>query len=209
MLAALLVAATVAGGLVSLLGRYWSSRIGEGLIYDLRTQLYDHVQRMPLAFFTRTQTGALISPHEQRRDRRAAGGHRHARHGLSNVVTLVTTLDRHVCSVAVTLLALLVVPIFIVPAKRVGRSCRRSPASGMGLNAEMNTQMTERFNVAGAQLVKLFGRHEPRPRRSRDRAGAVRDIGVRSAMTAARSSSASAWSAPSAPPPSTGSAASL
>ncbi|MEZ5238638.1 MAG: ABC transporter transmembrane domain-containing protein [Microthrixaceae bacterium] len=146
---------------VSLLERRWSSRIGEGLIFDLRVALFDHVQRMPLQFFTRSQTGALVS----RLNNDVIGAQRAVTEPLgtvaSNIVTLVTTL---VAMVALdwraTIVSVLLLPLFLVPAKRVGAKLQGFTRTSMVLNAEMNAQMTERFGVAGAMLVKLFGRHD-------------------------------------------------
>jgi ATP-binding cassette subfamily B protein len=182
-LAALLVAATVGGGLLSLIGRYWSSRIGEGLIFQLRTALYDHVQRMPLAFFTNSQTGSLTS-----RLNRDVGGAQRAVTGtlgtaVDNDVTVATTLTAMVVlDWRLSLLALAVLPFFLAGSRRVGRTLRAITREGMELNATMNSQMTERFGVAGAQLVTLFGRHDDESEGFSERAGRVRDIGVRSAM---------------------------
>ena len=141
--------------------RWCSARIGEGLIYDLRVALFDKVQRMPIAFFTRTQTGALIS----RLNNDVIGAQNAVTSTLgsvvSNVVVLVTTLIAMLClEWRLTLLALVVLPLFIIPAKRVGRRLQAIAREQMDLNAAMNTQMTERFNVAGALLVKLFGRSD-------------------------------------------------
>jgi ATP-binding cassette, subfamily B, bacterial len=163
--------------------RWWSARIGEGLIFDLRSALYDHVQRMPLAFFTRTQTGALIS----RMNNDVIGAQQAVTGTLgqvvSNLLTVVVTLAAmFVLQWQLTLLALVVLPIFIVPAKRVGRRLQKITRESFQLNAEMNTTMTERFNVAGALLVKLFGRPAAEADDFRGKAGRVRDIGVRSAM---------------------------
>ncbi len=163
--------------------RWWSARIGEGLIYDLRVQLFDHVQRMPVAFFTRTQTGALIS----RLNNDVIGAQRAMTATLgsvvSNVIVLVTTLTAmFLLEWRLTLLALALLPVFVLPAKRVGRRMQALTREGMNLNSDMNNTMTERFNVAGALLVKLFGRYRTESREFSARAGRVRDIGVKSAM---------------------------
>jgi ATP-binding cassette subfamily B protein len=163
--------------------RYWSSAIGEGLIFDLRTRLFDHVQRMPLGFFTRTQTGALIS----RMNNDVIGAQRALTGTMGqvvfNVLTVVATLAVMLrLEWRLTVLALLILPVFIIPAKRVGAKLQEITREGMDLNATMNTTMTERFNVSGALLVKLFGRHDDETREFSLRAGRVRDIGVRSAM---------------------------
>lgn len=182
-LALLMVVAAFAEAALSLLERWWSSRIGEGLIFDLRVSLFDHVQRMPLAFFTRTQTGALIS----RMNNDVIGAQRAVTQTLgsviSNVVVLVTTLGAMLAlEWKLTLLSLALLPIFVLPAKRVGRQMQRLTREQMDLNASMNTTMTERFNVSGALLVKLFGRHRTETGEFSDRAGRVRDIGVRTAV---------------------------
>ena len=158
------VAAVATAGL-SFFERWWSSRIGEGLIYDLRVKLFDHVQRLPLAFFTRTQTGALIS----RMNNDVIGAQRAVTGTLgsvvSNVVVLATTLTAmFILQWQITLLALVLLPLFIIPAKRVGRKLQAITRESFDLNADMNTQMTERFNVSGALLVKLFGELRARGR---------------------------------------------
>jgi ATP-binding cassette, subfamily B, bacterial len=168
---------------LSLLERWLSATIGEGLIYDLRAALFDHVQRMPLAFFTRTQTGALIS----RLNNDVIGAQRAITQTLgsvvSNVVVLVTTLiAMALLEWRLTLLSLVLLPLFIVPAKRIGRRLQELTREGMNLNASMNATMTERFGVSGALLVKLFGRHDDEAVEFSARASRVRDIGVRSAM---------------------------
>jgi ATP-binding cassette subfamily B protein len=168
---------------LSLLERWLSSTIGEGLIYDLRAALFDHVQRMPLAFFTRTQTGALIS----RLNNDVIGAQRAITQTLgsvvSNVVVLVTTLiAMSLLEWRLTLLSLVLLPLFIIPAKRIGRRLQELTREGMNLNASMNATMTERFGVSGALLVKLFGRHDDETVEFSDRARRVRDIGIRSAM---------------------------
>jgi len=168
---------------LSLVNRYYSARIGEGLIYELRSQVYGHVQRMPIAFFTRTQTGALIS----RLNNDVLGAQQAFTGTLSNVVSnaigVVLTLSvMFVLSWQITLLSLVLLPLFVVPAKLVGRRLQELTRESYGLNAEMNNSMTERFNVSGALLVKLFGRPEQEEQQFRDRAGRVRDIGITSAM---------------------------
>jgi ATP-binding cassette subfamily B protein len=182
-LAGLVVAAAVADAALAIFQRWFSARIGEGLIFDLRVALFDKVQRMPIAFFTRTQTGSLVS----RLNNDVLGAQTALTSTLgsvvSNVVVLVTTLTAmFALEWRLTLLALVVLPVFISPAKRVGRAMASIAREQMGLNAEMNTQMTERFNVAGAMLVKLFGRHDAEVDTFGRRAGRVRDIGVRQAL---------------------------
>ncbi len=168
---------------LGLVSRWFSSRIGEGLILDLRRAVFEHVQRMPVAFFTRTRTGALVS-----RLNNDVMGAQSALTGtlgglVSNVIQLVLALAVMIALAwQVTLLALLLLPVFVLPARRMGRiiaSLRRESAD---LNATMTTQMTERFSAPGAILVKLFGRPQEEADEFGDRAGRVRDIGVKTAM---------------------------
>jgi ATP-binding cassette subfamily B protein len=180
-----MIGAALVQGLLSLIERWLSSRIGEGVIFDLRTRLFDHVQRMPIAFFTRTQTGALVS----RLNNDVIGAQRALTGTLGSVVSHVVTLVSTVIAMIIlewrlTLLALVMVPIFIIPAKRVGRRMQALTREGMDLNASMNNTMTERFNVAGALLVKLFGRYPAESEQFSSRAGRVRDIGIRTALYA-------------------------
>ena len=163
--------------------RWFSARIGEGLIYDLRTQVFDHVQRQPIAFFTRAQTGSLVS----RLDGDVVGAQQAITSTLSGVLSnllslVVILITLFYKSWLVTVIALIMIPLFILPARLVGRRMQRLTRESMQLNAEMGSTMTERFNVAGALLVKLFGR----PREEIDafglRAAKVRDIGVMTAM---------------------------
>jgi ATP-binding cassette subfamily B protein len=183
---AIIIAALAAVDAVfSLANRWYSSRIGEGLIYDLRTTVFDHVQRMPLAFFTRTQTGALVS----RLNSDVLGAQQAFTSTLSgvvsNVVSLVfTAAVMFTLSWQITALALVLLPVFVIPARRVGNQLQAITRESYGLNASMNTTMTERFNVAGALLVKLFGKASLESTSFSDRAARVRDIGVRSAMYA-------------------------
>ena len=178
-----LVVAALADAVLQIVQRWYSARIGEGLIYDLRVALFDKVQHMPIAFFTRTQTGALIS----RLNNDVVGAQQAVTGTLgsvvSNVLVLVTTLIAMLAlEWRLTLLALVVLPAFIIPARKVGVRLQDISREQMGLNAQMNTQMTERFNVAGAMLVKLFGRHSDEVGAFSGRAGRVRDIGITSAM---------------------------
>lgn len=182
-LASLVVAAAIGDAAFAISQRWFSAKVGEGLIFDLRQALFDKVQRMPVAFFTRTQTGALVS----RLNNDVLGAQTAVTSTLgsvvSNVVVLVTTLTAmFALEWRLTLLSLVVLPLFIVPAKRVGRKMATISREQMGLNAEMNTQMTERFNVAGAMLVKLFGRHDAEVGAFSQRAARVRDIGIRQAL---------------------------
>src|ERR1700733_1694994 len=137
--------------------RWYSARIGEGLIYDLRTQVFDHVQRQPIAFFTRAQTGSLVS----RLDGDVVGAQSAIVGTLSGVISnflaliaLLVTLFS--LSWLISLIALVMIPLFILPARLVGRRLQRLTREAMQLNAEMGTTMTERFNVAGAMLGKVF-----------------------------------------------------
>ncbi|HEU5007725.1 MAG TPA: ABC transporter ATP-binding protein [Jatrophihabitantaceae bacterium] len=163
--------------------RWYSARIGEGLIYDMRTAVFDHVQRMPLAFFTRAQTGALVS----RLNNDVLGAQQAFTSTLSglvsNVVSLVLTAGvMFSLSWQITLLSLVMLPVFVIPARRIGTRLQSITREAYNLNASMNATMTERFNVAGALLVKLFGRAELEDASFRGRAARVRDIGVTSAM---------------------------
>ncbi|MEU8895291.1 ABC transporter ATP-binding protein [Nocardia sp. NPDC048505] len=163
--------------------RWLSSRIGEGLILDLRRAVFDHVQKMPIAFFTRTRTGALVS----RLNNDVIGAQRAFSDTLSgvvaNLVTLALTLGVMVSiSWRITLLALVLLPVFVIPARRMGNRLATLQREAAKLNAAMSTQMTERFSAPGATLVKLFGRPEQESQEFALRARRVRDIGVRTAM---------------------------
>ena len=179
----ILVVVAMGDAILSIVQRWYSSRIGEGLIYDLRVALFDKVQNMPIAFFTRTQTGALIS----RLNNDVVGAQTAVTGTLgsvvSNVVVLVTTLGAMLAlEWRLTVLSLVVLPVFIIPARRVGVRLQDISREQMGLNAALNTQMTERFNVSGAMLVKLFGRHREEVDAFSGRASRVRDIGITGAM---------------------------
>ncbi|MDX6213319.1 MAG: ATP-binding cassette, subfamily bacterial [Frankiales bacterium] len=168
---------------LSLAQRWYSARIGEGLIYDMRTQVYDHVQRMPIAFFTRTQAGALIS----RLNNDVLGAQQAFTSTLSGVVSNVILLATTVVvmlnlSWQITVVSLVMLPVFVIPAKRVGTRLQAITRESYQLNASMNSTMTERFNVSGALLVKLFGRPDEEAQSFSSRAGRVRDIGITSAM---------------------------
>ncbi|MCW2640787.1 MAG: abc transporter related protein [Dactylosporangium sp.] len=181
---ALLIAAlAVVDALLSLVQRWYSARIGEGIILDLRTQVYDHVQRMPLQFFTRTQTGALVS----RLNNDVMGAQRAFTSTLSGVVSNViqlalTAAVMFTLSWQITALSLVMLPVFILPARRIGRRLADITRESYQLDAKMNATMTERFGVAGALLVKLFGRPDVEAKRFGERAARVRDIGIESAM---------------------------
>jgi ATP-binding cassette subfamily B protein len=178
------VIAIVDAGL-SLAERWISAVIGEGLIYDMRAKVFRHIQRMPLAFFTRTQTGALVS----RLNNDIIGAQQAFTDLLSNAVgNLVTVIIVLVfmffLSWQITLASLLLLPLFLVPARVIGRKLGALTREGYNLNAEMNMTMQERFNVGGAMLVKLFGRRAPEAEAFEKRAGRVRDIGVTQATYA-------------------------
>jgi ATP-binding cassette, subfamily B, bacterial len=163
--------------------RWFSARIGEGLIYDLRTQVFDHVQRQPIAFFTRAQTGSLVS----RLDGDVIGAQQAITSTLSGVISnllslIVILIALFYLSWLVSVIALVMIPLFILPARLVGRRMQRLTRESMQLNAEMGSTMTERFNVAGAMLVKLFGRPREESALFSQRAARVRDIGVVQAM---------------------------
>ena len=173
----------VLDAVLSLAQRYYSATIGEGLIFDLRSQVFDHVQRMPLAFFTRTQTGALVS----RLNNDVIGAQQAFTSTLSGIVSnviglVLTAAVMFTLSWQITALSLVLLPVFIFPARRVGAKLQTITRESYGLNASMNTTMTERFNVSGALLVKLFGRPDEETTSFTDRAGRVRDIGILSAM---------------------------
>ncbi len=168
---------------VGLLSRWLSSRIGEGLILDLRREVFTHVQKMPVAFFTRTRTGALVS----RLNNDVIGAQRAFSDTLSGVVTnlvaLVLTLAVMLqLSWQITLLALILLPVFVLPARRMGRRLASMEREAANHNSAMTTQMTERFSAPGATLVKLFGRPADEAFEFTARASRVRDIGVRTAM---------------------------
>src|SRR6201996_4924597 len=163
--------------------RWFSARIGEGLIYDLRTQVFDHVQQQPVAFFTRAQTGSLVS----RLDGDVVGAQQAITSTLSGVLSnvlalVVISVTLFYLSWIVSVIALALIPLFLLPARLVGRRLQRLTRESMQLNAEMGSTMTERFNVAGAMLVKLFGRPREESAAFSGRAVKVRDIGVLTAM---------------------------
>ncbi|HEY3241497.1 MAG TPA: ABC transporter ATP-binding protein [Acidimicrobiia bacterium] len=182
-----LVAAAVSVALITtglgLLNRWLGSRIGEGLIYDLRVALFEHVQRMPVAFFTHTQTGSLLS----RLSNDVLGAQQVVgtlATVTSDIFALVTTLTAMlILSWKVTLLALLVIPGFVVLDRRMARRLASLSRARMGINAQMSSTMAERFNVAGALLVKLFGRPRAEAAEFAERADAVRASGVKLAVT--------------------------
>jgi ATP-binding cassette, subfamily B, bacterial len=179
---------TVAGlallqAVLNIVQRWFSATIGEGLIFDLRTQVFDHVVQMPVAFFTRTQTGKLVS----RLNSDVIGAQQAFTSTLStvlsNLISLVLVLAAMiVLSWQLTLAALIMLPIFLIPAKIVGRKLADLTRHQMQLNGDMSATMTERFSVSGALLVKLFGRFVEEHDRFAERAGAVRDVSVKIAM---------------------------
>lgn len=181
-LALLIALIAVVEAALGILSRRLSATLGEGLILDLRTAVFDHVQRMPVAFFTRTRTGALVS----RLNNDVIGAQRAFSNTLSgvvsNLVTLVLTLVVMLTlSWQITLLALALLPVFVVPARRMGSRMARMQREAAALNAAMGTRMTERFSAPGATLVKLFGRPEQESEEFAARARRVADIGVRTA----------------------------
>ncbi|WP_290052753.1 ABC transporter ATP-binding protein [Amycolatopsis solani] len=182
-LAVVIAALAIADAGFGLIERWQSARIGEGIIFDLRRAVFEHVQRMPVAFFTRTRTGALVS----RLNNDVIGAQRTFTATLSGLVTNVIQLALSLAvmltlSWQVTLIALVLLPIFVIPARRLGRRMAGLQREAANLNAGMTTQMTERFSAPGATLVKLFGRPVQEADDFALRAGRVRDIGVRTAM---------------------------
>ncbi|MBB1035044.1 ABC transporter ATP-binding protein [Dietzia sp. CQ4] len=183
----LLAAAIAVIGIVeavnNVVTRFWSARIGEGLILDLRRSVFDHVQTMPVAFFMRTRTGALVS----RLNNDVLGAQRAFSDTLSGVVSNLVQLILTLVVMAginwqLTLMSVLLLPVFLFPARYVGRRLARLRREASDLNASMNDQMTERFNAGGATLVKLFGRPDAESAEFASRAGRVRGIGVRTAL---------------------------
>ncbi|MEU9459032.1 ABC transporter ATP-binding protein [Streptomyces sp. NPDC058322] len=182
-LSLLIAVIALAEAALGLFSRWLSANLGEGLILDLRTAVFDHVQRMPVAFFTRTRTGALVS----RLNNDVIGAQRAFSNTLSgvvsNVVTLLLTLGVMLSiSWQITVLALVLLPVFVLPARRMGSRMARLQREAAAHNAAMGTRMTERFSAPGATLIKLFGRPADESAEFAVRAGRVRDIGVRTAM---------------------------
>jgi ATP-binding cassette subfamily B protein len=176
-------AVAVVDAVVTFVIRWFSAWIGEAVVYDLRTQVFTHVQRQPVAFFTRAQTGSLVA----RLNGDVIGAQQAITSVMSSVVSNVLTVvailvTMFYLSWAITLIGLVLIPVFILPARLVGRRLQRLTREAMQLNAEMGSTMTERFNVAGAMLVKLFGRPREESALFAQRAGRVRDIGVVQAM---------------------------
>ena len=182
-LAAAIAGLAVAEAVLTIVNRWLSSRVGEGLIFDLRTAVYDHVQTMPIAFFNRTRTGALVS----RLNTDVIGAQRAFSNTLSGVVSNVVSLALTVgvmvtISWQVTVLSILLLPIFLIPARALGDRLARLQHEAADHNAAMSTRMTERFSAGGATLVRLFGSPTHESAEFADRAGRVCDIGVRVAM---------------------------
>ena len=182
-LAAVVVGLALFDAILTILQRYFTARVGEGLIYDLRTEVFSHVQRQPIAFFTRAQTGSLVS----RLNSDVIGAQQALTSTLASVVSSALQLALVLAAMfyyswLVTVIALLLLPAFLIPARLVGRRLQRLTREGMQLDAAMGSTMTERFNVAGAMLVKLFGRPDAESEVFADRAARVRDIGVVQAM---------------------------
>ncbi len=178
-LAALVAGLAILDGGLSLAQRYLSSRIGEGLIFDMRTKVFAHVQRMGLAFFVRTQTGALVS----RLNNDVQGAQEAFSDVLSTVIgnlisVALVLVAMFVLSWQLTLVALVLVPVFALPARWLGQRIQAITREGYDVSAQMNTTMVERFNVSGALLVKLFGRADEEDREFADKAGRVRDIAI-------------------------------
>jgi ATP-binding cassette subfamily B protein len=170
---------------LTLVERFISARVGEGLIYDMRTRVFDHVQRMPIAFFTRTQTGALVS----RLNNDVTGAQEAFTDVLSNVIgnlisVAIVLVIMFILSWQLTLVALVLLPLFMLPARWLGRRLQAITRELYGLNAEMNIGMVERFNVSGALLVKLFGHPDVESRAFSEKAARVRDIDIVQAIYA-------------------------
>jgi len=182
-LALMVGALAVADALMSMIGRWYSSQIGEGLIYDLRALVYAHVQRQSIAFFTRTQTGALIS----RINSDVIGAQQAFTASLSGVVSNVVSLvlvgvTMLILSWQITVVSLILLPLFLIPTKWVGRKLQSLTRESFNLNAQMSSTMTERFNVSGAMLVALYGQPEREKEYFRSRARKVADIGITMAL---------------------------
>ena len=173
----------VADALFSMAGRWFSSRIGEGLIYDLRKQIFEHVQRQSIAFFTRTQTGALIS----RLNSDVIGAQQAFTSTLSGVISnllglILVAITMFTLSWQITLISLILLPVFLIPTKWVGRKLQGYTRQSFDLNAQMSATMTERFNVSGALLVSLYGDSKKEKNEFAEKARRVADIGISIAM---------------------------
>ena len=173
----------VADALFSMAGRWFSSRSGEGLIYDLRKQIFEHVQKQSIAFFTRTQTGALIS----RLNSDVIGAQQAFTSTLSGVISnllslILVALAMFTLSWQITLISLVLLPVFLIPTKWVGRKLQGYTRQSFDLNAGMSATMTERFNVSGALLVSLYGDSKKEKNEFAEKARRVADIGISIAM---------------------------
>src|ERR1700683_47461 len=182
-IATIVAALAVFDASLNLVQRWYTGRVGQGVIYDLRTEVFDHVQRQPIAFFTRVQTGSLVS----RLNSDVIG----AQDAITPTMVMVVDDSLKLVPVhgtmfyfswMVTIIALVLIPVFIFPARRIGATLQRLTRESMQLHAEMGTTMTERFNVAGAMLAKLFGRRREESGTFAGQASKVRDIGVIQAM---------------------------
>ena len=182
-LALIVAALAIADAAFSMLGRWFSSRIGEGLIYDLRSQVFEHVQKQSIAFFTRTQTGSLIS----RINSDVIGAQQAFTSTLSGIVSnsltlLLVVIAMLTLSWQITLVSLILLPVFIIPTKWIGRQLANYTRQSFDLNAEMSSTMTERFNVSGALLVSLYGDRISEGKNFRGKARRVADMGIKIAM---------------------------
>ncbi len=182
-LALIIAAVAVLDAIVSVVVRWFSSKLGEGIIFDLRTAVFDHVQKMPVAFFARTRTGALVS----RLNNDVIGAQAAFAGTLSGLVSntvelILTAAVMFTTSWQVTAIALVLLPVFLLPARHFGRSVAMLRRESADLNAAMGNQMTERFSAPGATLIKLFGRPKDESHQFALRAGRVRDIGVKMTM---------------------------
>jgi ATP-binding cassette, subfamily B, bacterial len=182
-LALIVAALAIADAAFSMLGRWFSSRIGEGLIYDLRSQVFEHVQKQSIAFFTRTQTGSLIS----RINSDVIGAQQAFTSTLSGIVSnsltlLLVVIAMMTLSWQITLVSLVLLPVFIIPTKWIGRKLANYTRQSFDLNAEMSSTMTERFNVSGALLVSLYGDRIAEGSNFRAKARRVADMGIKIAM---------------------------
>lgn len=178
-----MIAIPIINGLLGVAQRYSSATVGEGIIFDLRSEIYAHLQRMSLRFYTHTQTGEMMS----RLNNDVVGAQRAVTGTLVTIVSdtisvVATILIMMALDWRLTLISVLVLPLFIIPARRVGRVLRRLAREQMDLNARMNALMNETLNISGALLVKIFGRYDTEVDRFRERAAGVRDIGVRQAF---------------------------
>jgi ATP-binding cassette subfamily B protein len=178
-----MISVPVINGLLGVAQRYSSATVGEGLIFDLRSEVYAHLQRMSLRFYTHTQTGEMMS----RLNNDVVGAQRAVTGTLVTIVSdsislIATLLIMLALDWRLTLISVAILPLFILPARRIGRVLRKIAREQMNMNARMNALMNETLNISGALLVKIFGRYDTEVNRFRDRAGDVRDIGIRQAF---------------------------